>query len=309
MTPHTERCVKGSEQGRQMTLQGSIVAIVTPLKDDRIDRKSYKRLIDFHVKNKTSAILAAGCTGEPATMTMDEHKDLVKYTVDVVDGRCPVIAGTGSNNTREAVELSQEAEKAGADAVLLITPYYNKPMPNGLYLHYKKVAENVSLPVILYNVPSRTGISILPETVCELSTVKNIIGIKEASGSLDQVSKIISMCRKDFIVFSGDDSLTIPMMAVGARGVISVAANVVPLQVAEMTGAALAGDWEKARRIHLELLPVFRVLFIETNPIPVKAALGLMKLLQPEWRLPLTPPSPANLERIREVLTKAGVLK
>jgi len=309
MTPHTERCVKGSEQGRQMTLQGSIVAIVTPLKDDRIDRKSYKRLIDFHVKNKTSAILAAGCTGEPATMTMDEHKDLVKYTVDVVDGRCPVIAGTGSNNTREAVELSQEAEKAGADAVLLITPYYNKPMPNGLYLHYKKVAENVSLPVILYNVPSRTGISILPETVCELSTVKNIIGIKEASGSLDQVSKIISMCRKDFIVFSGDDSLTIPMMAVGARGVISVAANVVPLQVAEMTGAALAGDWEKARRIHMELLPVFRVLFIETNPIPVKAALGLMKLLQPEWRLPLTPPSPANLERIREVLTKAGVLK
>ena len=308
MTPHTERCVKGSEQGRQMTLQGSIVAIVTPLKDDRIDRKSYKRLIDFHVKNKTSAILAAGCTGEPATMTMDEHKDLVKYTVDVVDGRCPVIAGTGSNNTREAVELSQEAEKAGADAVLLITPYYNKPMPNGLYLHYKKVAENVSLPVILYNVPSRTGISILPETVCELSTVKNIIGIKEASGSLDQVSKIISMCRKDFIVFSGDDSLTVPMMAVGARGVISVAANVVPLQVAEMTGAALAGDWEKARRIHMELLPVFRVLFIETNPIPVKAALGLMKLLQPEWRLPLTPPSPANLERIREVLTKAGVL-
>ncbi len=301
--------MKGSEQGRQMTLQGSIVAIVTPLKDDRIDRKSYKRLIDFHVKNKTSAILAAGCTGEPATMTMDEHKDLVKYTVDVVDGRCPVIAGTGSNNTREAVELSQEAEKAGADAVLLITPYYNKPMPNGLYLHYKKVAENVSLPVILYNVPSRTGISILPETVCELSTVKNIIGIKEASGSLDQVSKIISMCRKDFIVFSGDDSLTIPMMAVGARGVISVAANVVPLQVAEMTGAALAGDWEKARRIHMELLPVFRVLFIETNPIPVKAALGLMKLLQPEWRLPLTPPSPANLERIREVLTKAGVLK
>jgi len=292
-----------------MTLQGSIVAIVTPLKDDRIDRKSYKGLIDFHVKNKTSAILAAGCTGEPATMTMDEHKDLVKYTVDVVDGRCPVIAGTGSNNTREAVELSQEAEKAGADAVLLITPYYNKPMPNGLYLHYKKVAENVSLPVILYNVPSRTGISILPETVCELSTVKNIIGIKEASGSLDQVSKIISLCRKDFIVFSGDDSLTVPMMAVGARGVISVAANVVPLQVAEMTGAALAGDWEKARRIHLELLPVFRVLFIETNPIPVKAALGLMKLLQPEWRLPLTPPSPANLERIREVLTKAGVLK
>lgn len=292
-----------------MTLQGSIVAIVTPLKNDKIDKEGYKRLIDFQIKNKTSAILAAGCTGEPATLSMDEHKDLIRYTVDVVGGRCPVIAGTGSNNTREAVDLSQEAEKSGADAVLLITPYYNKPMPNGLYLHYKKVAENVSVPVILYNVPSRTGISIPPETVYELSQVKNIIGIKEAGGSIDQVSKILSLCRKDFIVFSGDDSLTLPIMAVGGRGVISVAANVVPLQVAEMTGAALAGDWEKARRIHLELLPVFKVLFIETNPIPVKAALGLMNLIQPEWRLPLTPPSPASLEKIREVLTQSKVLK
>lgn len=292
-----------------MTLQGSIVAIVTPLKNDRIDRDAYKGLIEFQIKNKTSAILAAGCTGEPATMTMDEHKDLIRHTVDVVAGRCPVIAGTGSNNTREAVELSQEAEKAGADALLLITPYYNKPMPKGLYLHYKKVAENVSLPVILYNVPSRTGTNIPPETVEELSHVKNIIGIKEASGSLDQASRIISMCRKDFIVFSGDDSLTVPMMAVGAKGVISVAANVVPLQVAEMTGSALAGDWEKARRIHLELMPVFKALFVETNPIPVKAALGLMKLLTPEWRLPLTPPSPASLEKIKQVLTETGVLK
>jgi len=288
--------------------KGSIVAIVTPLKNDRVDKEAYKRLIEFQIENKTSAILAGGCTGEPATLTMDEHKDLIKDTVDMVDGRCPVIAGTGSNNTREAIELSQEAQKAGADAVLLITPYYNKPMPKGLYLHYKKVAENVSVPVILYNVPSRTGISILPETVYELSQVKNIIGIKEAGGSLDQVSRILSLCRKDFIVFSGDDSLTLPIMAVGGRGVISVAANVVPLQVAEMTGAALAGDWEKARRIHLELLPIFKVLFIETNPIPVKAALGLMNLIQPEWRLPLTPPSPVSVEKIREVLTKAKVL-
>jgi len=292
-----------------MNLKGSIVAIVTPVKNDKIDKEAYKNLIEFQIKNGTSAILAAGCTGEPATMSMDEHNDLIKYTVDVAGGRCPVIAGTGSNNPREAVELSVAAEKAGADAVLLITPYYNKPMPAGLYLHYKKVAENVSLPVILYNVPSRTGISIPPETVYELSQVKNIIGIKEAGGSLDQVSKILSLCGKDFIVWSGDDSLTLPIMAVGGAGVISVAANVVPLQVAEMTEAALAGDWEKARRIHLKLLPVFKVLFVETNPIPVKAALGLMGMVQPEWRLPLTPPSPVSLEKIRGVLTEAGVLK
>ncbi len=291
-----------------MTFHGSIVAIVTPLKDDKIDRKAYKGLIEFQIKNKTSAILVAGCTGEPATLSMEEHKDLIKNTVEIVDRRCAVIAGTGSNNTREAIELSQYAEKAGVDAVLLITPYYNKPVPRGLYLHYKQVAESISVPLILYNVPSRTGISILPETVYELSQIKNIIGIKEASGSLDQVSKIISLCSKDFTVWSGDDSLTLPIMAVGGKGVMSVAANIVPRQIAEMTGAALAGDWEKARRIHLELLPIFKVLFIETNPIPVKAALGLMKMISPEWRLPLTPPSDENMKKIKEILVRYKIL-
>jgi 4-hydroxy-tetrahydrodipicolinate synthase len=291
-----------------MTFQGSIVAIVTPLKNDRVDKKAYKNLVEFQIKNKTSGILVAGCTGEPATLSMDEHKDLIRYTVEVVDKRCQVIAGTGSNNTLEAVELSQYAESTGADAALLITPYYNKPTSSGLYQHYKKVAENVSIPIILYNVPSRTGISILPETVCELSQIKNIVAIKEASGSLDQVSKILSLCGKDFTLLSGDDSLTLPIMAVGGRGVISVAANIVPLQVAEMTEAALAGNWENARRIHLELLTIFKVLFIETNPIPVKSALGLMKMIEPEWRLPLTPPSPASLKKIKEILTSYKIL-
>lgn len=289
--------------------KGSIVAIVTPVKNGKIDYKAFEKLVEFQIKNKTSGIVVCGCTGEPATMTMDEHKELVKYAVDIVNKRCPVIAGTGSNNTREAIELTEEAEKAGADGVLVITPYYNKPMPQGLYLHYKKIAESVSIPVIIYNVPSRTGISILPETVCELSQIKNIVGIKEASGSLDQVSKIVSLCRKDFIVLSGDDSLTLPIMSVGGKGVISVAANIVPLQVAEMAESALKGDWARAQKLHIELFPIFKVLFIETNPIPVKAALGLMGLIHPEWRLPLTPPSDASLAKIKEVLKKSRVIK
>lgn len=288
--------------------KGCIVAIVTPIKDGSIDYKAFEGLIEFQLKNKTSGIVVCGCTGEPATLSMEEHKELIKYTVDVVNKRCPVIAGTGSNNTKEAIELTQEAEKVGADGALIITPYYNKPMPTGLYQHYKKIAESVSIPVIIYNVPSRTGISIPPETVCELSQIKNIVGIKEASGSLDQVSKIISLCKDDFVVLSGDDSLTLPIMSVGGKGVISVAANIVPLQVAEMVESALNGDWSKAQRLHIELFPIFKVLFIETNPIPVKASLGLMGLINPEWRLPLTPPSDASLEKIKEVLIKTKVL-
>ncbi|MDD3725842.1 MAG: 4-hydroxy-tetrahydrodipicolinate synthase [Candidatus Ratteibacteria bacterium] len=287
---------------------GSIVAIVTPLKNDKVDIKAFEQLVEFQINNKTSGIVVCGCTGEPSTLTMKEHKELIRYTVEIVNRRCTVIAGTGSNNTKEAIELSQEAEKAGADGALVITPYYNKPMPSGLYQHYKKIADSVTIPIIIYNVPSRTGISILPETVYELSQIKNIVGIKEASGSLDQVSKIISLCRDDFVVLSGDDSLTLPIMSIGGKGVISVAANIVPLQVADMVDAALRGDWETAQRIHIELFPIFKVLFIETNPIPVKAALGLMGMITPEWRLPLTSPSPASLEKIRDVLIKSKVL-
>lgn len=289
--------------------KGSIVAIVTPIKDGNVDYDAFTSLIEFQIKNKTSGIVVCGCTGEPATLSMDEHKELIRYAVEIVNKRCPVIAGTGSNNTKEAIELSEEAEKAGADGVLVITPYYNKPMPSGLYQHYKKIAESISIPLIIYNVPSRTGISILPETVYELSQIKNIVGIKEASGSLDQVSRIISLCGNDFVVLSGDDSLTLPIISVGGKGVISVAANVVPLEMAEMVEAALNGDWGKAQQIHIELFPLFKVLFIETNPIPVKAALGLMGMIKPEWRLPLTPPSPSNLEKIKEVLIKIKVLK
>lgn len=289
--------------------KGAIVAIVTPIKDDKIDYGSYKKLIDFQLKNKTNGILTCGCTGEPATLSYDEHKEMIKFTVEYVNGKVPVIAGTGSNNTKEAIELSQYAEKVGADGCLLITPYYNKPTQKGLYLHYKEIAKNVSIPIILYNVPSRTGISIAPETVLELSEIKNIVGIKEASGSLDQVSKILSIVKRDdFVVLSGDDSLTLPIISVGGKGVVSVASNVVPYEVSQMVEFALNGDFENARKLHLKLFPIFKILFIETNPIPVKTILSLMGMISPEWRLPLCGPSEENLEKIKKTIKEFGLI-
>ncbi len=289
--------------------KGAIVAIVTPIKNDRIDYDAYKKLIDFQITNKTNGILTCGCTGEPATLSYDEHKDLIKFTVEYVNKKVPVIAGTGSNNTKEAIELTEYAEKVGADGALLITPYYNKPTQKGLFLHYKEVAKQVSLPIILYNVPSRTGISIAPETVAELSEIKNIVGIKEASGSLDQVSKILTLIkREDFVVLSGDDSLTLPIMAVGGKGVVSVASNIVPYQVSQMVEYALKGNYEKAREIHLKLFPIFKILFIETNPIPVKTCLSLMGMINPEWRLPLTGPSEESFEKIKKTIKEFGLI-
>jgi len=287
---------------------GSIVAIVTPFKDGKFDQGSLKQLIEFQIKNGMAGILSCGCTGEPATLSMDEHKKVIDYTIEIVNGRVPVLAGTGSNNTEESIELTEYAQKAGASGALIITPYYNKPTPSGLYEHYKKIAERVPIPIILYNVPSRTGISILPETVAKLAELKNVVGIKEASGSVDQVSEILRICPEDFVVLSGDDSLTLPIMSVGGQGVISVAANIIPDRVSEMVNSALSGNWEKARKIHLDIFPIFKILFIETNPIPVKSVLGLMGMIVPEWRLPLTPPLPESLEKIKQVLKNCGVI-
>ncbi len=288
--------------------EGSIVAIVTPIKNGEIDKESYKKLVEFQIENGTDGILTCGCTGEPATLSMEEHKDLIKYTVEIVNGRVPVLAGTGSNNTEEAIELTSFAKEAGCDAALIITPYYNKPTQKGLYLHYKKIAESVDIPIILYNVPSRTGISISPETVAELSKIKNIIGIKEASGSIDQVCKIISLVEDNFIVLSGDDSLTLPIISVGGKGVISVAANIAPKDMSDMVKFALNGEIEKARKIHYKLFPLFKVLFIETNPIPVKTSLSIMGMIQAEWRLPLTSPSEESYKKIEQTLKKCGVI-
>ncbi|MCM8805003.1 MAG: 4-hydroxy-tetrahydrodipicolinate synthase, partial [Candidatus Omnitrophica bacterium] len=246
---------------------------------------------------------------EPATLSYQEHKDLIKFTVEYVNKKVPVIAGTGSNNTKEAIELTEYAEKVGADAALLITPYYNKPTQKGLYLHYKEIAKNFSIPIILYNVPSRTGISIEPTTVAELSEIKNIVGIKEASGSLDQVSKILTLIKRDvFSLLSGEDSLTLPIMAVGGKGVVSVASNIVPYQVSQMVEYALKGDYENARKIHLSLFPIFKILFIETNPIPVKTILWLMGMIELEWRLPLCEPSKENMEKIKKTIKEFGLI-
>ncbi len=286
--------------------EGSIVAIVTPFEDGKIDERRLSELIEFHISEGTSAILPCGCTGEAATLSHQEQEYMIKLVIDIVNKRVPVIAGTGSNSTEEALALTRSAKEAGADGALLITPYYNKPTPRGQYLHYEKIAKAVDIPVILYNVPSRTGISILPKTIAELSKIDNIVGIKEASGSLDQVSAIIDLC--DITVLSGEDALTLPMMALGAKGVISVAANVVPKRMAMMVKNFMAGNLEESRKIHFSLFPLFKALFYETNPIPVKTALGMMGRIIPELRLPLCDIENENRERLRKVLTDTGVL-
>ena len=286
--------------------EGSIVAIVTPFEDGKIDERRLSELIEFHISEGTSAILPCGCTGEAATLSHQEQKYMIKLVIDIVNKRVPVIAGTGSNSTEEALALTRSAKEAGADGALLITPYYNKPTPKGQYLHYEKIARAVNIPIILYNVPSRTGISILPKTIAELSKIDNIVGIKEASGSLDQVSAIIDLC--DITVLSGDDALTLPMMALGAKGVISVAANIVPKRMAMMVKNFMAGNLEESRKIHFSLFPLFKALFYETNPIPVKTALGMMGRITPELRLPLCEIENENRERLRKVLTDTRVL-
>lgn len=288
--------------------KGSIVAIVTPFKNGRFDRESFRKLIEFQISNGTDAIVPVGCTGEAATLTHDEHKEVIEFTLETVNRRVPVIAGTGSNSTAEALELTEFAKKAGCDGALIITPYYNKPMPEGLYTHYKKIAEHVDIPIILYNVPSRTGISILPETVAKLSEIKNIVGIKEASGSMDQISKIISLCPQDFVVLSGDDSMTLPIMAVGGKGVISVAANIIPSQVKEMVHAALSGNWANAQKMHIKLFNIFKALFIETNPIPVKTCLYLMGKINLELRMPLMPPTEETKNKLEKLLKQYGLI-
>ncbi len=286
--------------------KGSIVALVTPFKNGKIDEKVLEELIEFQIKNGTDGILPCGCTGEAATLSMEEQKHMISLTVDLVKKRIPVIAGTGSNSTAEAIELTKYARQAGADAALLITPYYNKPTPKGLFLHYQKVAGAVNIPIILYNVPSRTGISILPETVAELSKIKNIVGIKEASGSLNQVSEILSLC--EITVLSGDDSLTLPILSVGGAGVVSVVANIAPKRVARLVHKYQEGKIGEARKLHLKLFPLCRVMFLETNPIPVKTALGLMKLIEPGLRLPLTEMSEEKKEKLKKVLENYGLV-
>lgn len=278
--------------------RGSFVALATPFLDNlEIDFDAYGRLIDFQLENGTHGIVPCGCTGEAATLSHAEQKKIIQFAVERIAGRVPVIAGTGSNNTREAVELTRFAKEAGADGALLITPYYNKPTPAGQIAHYRAVAEAVDIPIMLYNVPSRTGTKMLPETIAELGRVPNIVSVKEACGSVEQVSDIRLL--SDINVLSGDDALTLPMMSVGGSGVVSVAANVIPDRIAGLCDAFHAGDLERAREIHYAVLPLCKALFVETNPIPVKAMLAEMGLIKNIVRLPLTPLLAANVAKIR----------
>jgi len=289
--------------------KGSIVALVTPFKNGKVNEVKLKELVEFHIKNKTSGIVPCGTTGESPTLSHEEHKKVIEIVVKAANRRIPVIAGTGSNSTEEAIELTKFAKDVGADAALLVSPYYNKPTQKGLYLHFKKIAESVNIPMILYNIPGRCGVNIEPETIAKLSQIKNIIGVKEASGNLDQVSKIISLCKDNFDVLSGDDSLTLSMMAVGAKGVISVIANIVPQETAMLVDSFLKGDIKKAKEIHYKLLPLMKIMFVETNPIPIKTAMNLAGFDVGELRLPLCDMEENNLKKLKEVLSNFDLMK
>jgi 4-hydroxy-tetrahydrodipicolinate synthase len=281
--------------------QGSFPALVTPFTEDyEIDFDAYGRLIDFHLENGTDGIVPCGCSGEAATLSHDEQKALIRFCVERVAGKIPVVAGTGSNNTREAVGLTKYAKEVGCQGALLITPYYNKPTPAGQIAHYTTVANEAEIPIMLYNVPGRTGTKMAPETIAEMNKVPNIVSVKEACGSVDQVSQILHQC--DINVMSGDDSLTLPMMAVGASGVVSVAANVIPRIMSDLCAAANKGDFARARELHYRILPLTTALFLETNPMPVKAALAKMGMIKNVLRLPLVSMTDESASRLDPVL-------
>lgn len=287
---------------------GSLVAIVTPFRKGKVDDRALAELIEWQIAKGTNGIVPCGTTGESATLSHDEHNRVIELTVEVVNRRVPVIAGTGSNSTDEAIALTQHAKQAGVDAALLITPYYNKPTQEGLYRHYKAVAEAVDLPLVLYNIPGRTGVNMLPTTIARLAALNTIVGVKEGSGSVQQASDIVQLCGDRLTVLAGDDSLTLPMMAVGGQGVITVTANIVPAEMAELVKAFADGRVADARRIHFNLSPLFAALFFETNPIPVKEALGMMGKIDPELRLPLCPMAQETREKLARALKDAGLI-
>jgi 4-hydroxy-tetrahydrodipicolinate synthase len=290
--------------------RGSIVAIVTPFKNGKVDEQKLRDLIEFQIKNGTSGIVPCGTTGESATLSFEEHDRVIEITIEQAKKRAPVIAGTGSNSTEEAIMLTKHAAKAGADASLQVSPYYNRPTQKGLYEHFKAIAGSVKIPIILYNIASRTGVNIEPETIARLARdCKNIIGVKEASGNLDQMSRIKQLCGENFDLISGDDSLTLPILGIGGTGIISVVANIVPGDVANLVSEFEKGNIKKAQQIHYKLLPLIRAVFLETNPIPVKTAMGLLRMCEPDLRLPMCAMSPENLEKLKAALKDYGLLK
>jgi 4-hydroxy-tetrahydrodipicolinate synthase len=288
--------------------KGSIVAIVTPFKNDKLDEKALSELIEWHITEGTNAIVPCGTTGESATLDYKEHYRVIELTIKIVNGRIPVIAGTGANSTAETVMMTEKAKGMGADGALLVVPYYNKPTQEGLYRHYKSVAEAVDIPIVLYNVPGRTALNMIPQTVARLAELENIVAIKEASGNMAQVSDILRLCGDGLTVLSGDDFTTFPLMTLGGRGTISVSANVAPKDVSSMCKALLEGKVDEARKLHFKLEPLNKGMFIETNPISVKTALSLMGKIQEEMRLPLCPMSSENKEKLNNILLNYGLM-
>lgn len=290
-------------------IAGSIVALVTPmLEDGSIDWKALGSLVEMHLAEGTDAIVAVGTTGESATLNVAEHCEVISSVVKQVNGKIPVIAGTGANSTWEAIELTREARELGADACLLVTPYYNKPTQEGLYLHHKQIAEAVDIPQILYNVPGRTACDMLPATVVRLSTIPNIIGIKEATGKLDRAKEILDGCSSDFLLYSGDDATAVELMLMGGKGDISVTANVAPALLARMAELALAGQAEEARALNDKLMPLHDAMFVEANPIPVKWALQQMGKIGAGIRLPLTPLSSSHHDTVLAALRQVDLI-
>ena len=288
--------------------QGSFVALVTPFKNGKIDEEALKNIIEFQVSNGTNGIVPCGTTGESATLSVEEHNQVVEITVQAVNGRIPVIAGSGSNSTGEAIKLTRHAKEVGANAALHITPYYNKPTQEGLYQHFKKIAGEVDIPIILYNVPGRTSVNMLPETTARLAEIKNIVGIKEATGNLQQISETIKLCGDNFSVISGDDANTLPIIAAGGNGVISVTANIAPEKISALCKSCLEGNFSDARKLHYELLDLNNIMFIETSPVPVKTSLSLMGKITGELRLPLTPLSESSLSKLKILLKQSGIV-
>jgi 4-hydroxy-tetrahydrodipicolinate synthase len=289
--------------------RGAMVAIVTPFKGGQVDEGALRNLIDFQIASGTHGIIPCGTTGESATLSFQEHERVVEITVEQVNRRIPVIAGSGSNNTEEAIRLTKHAKAAGADAALMISPYYNKPTQEGLYQHFSKVAASVDIPIILYNIPGRTAVNMEPDTIARLAKIDNIVGVKEASGSMKQITDIIARCGDDFSVVSGEDFLTFPLMCVGGKGVISVTSNIAPRDMADLCNLFFEGKFAEAQKLYYRLLPLCHALFYETNPAPVKAALAMMKKIgSDEVRLPLVVMSDANRERLKRDLQAYGLL-
>lgn len=287
--------------------KGSGVAIVTPFKDDTIDFQKLEELLEWHVKEGTDAIIICGTTGESATMSFEEQKEAIKFTVEKIDNRISVIAGTGSNNTKSSIELSKYSEEIGADGLLIVTPYYNKTTQIGLIKHYTAIADNVNIPIIIYNVPGRTGLNILPDTVAKLSEHKNIKGVKEASGDITQVAEIARLCPEDFYIYSGNDDMIVPLLSLGGDGVISVVANILPKDTHDMVQYFLDGDIKASKDLQLKMKPLIDTLFIEVNPIPVREAMNILGMKVGNCRLPLVPMEESNKKKMMKEMSLYGM--